>query len=305
MSPLLPPTLTGIVASVLLGVNTLFWVPVLLFFSLLKLVLPFTAARRVLGRVALWIAECWIAGNSGWMNLTQRTQWDVEGIADLDYRSWYLVSCNHQSWVDILVLQHLLNRRIPLLKFFIKRQLIWVPVMGLAWWALEFPFMRRHSEEYLQRHPEMRGKDQETTRRACARFSLIPTSVMSFLEGTRFTPAKHRRQGSPYRHLLKPKAGGLALALNAMGEKFRSILDVTIVYPDGPPTFWHFLCGRVERIVVRARSLPVPLELAAGDYACDPAVREAFQQWVQSLWRDKDALIDALSAPAAATREGR
>jgi len=305
MSPLLPPTLTGIVASVLLGVNTLFWVPVLLFFSLLKLVLPFTAARRVLGRVALWIAECWIAGNSGWMNLTQRTQWDVEGIADLDYRSWYLVSCNHQSWVDILVLQHLLNRRIPLLKFFIKRQLIWVPVMGLAWWALEFPFMRRHSEEYLQRHPEMRGKDQETTRRACERFSLIPTSVMSFLEGTRFTPAKHRRQGSPYRHLLKPKAGGLALALNAMGEKFRSILDVTIVYPDGPPTFWHFLCGRVERIVVRARSLPVPLELAAGDYAGDPAVREAFQQWVQSLWRDKDALIDALSAPAAATREGR
>ena len=305
MSPLLPPTLTGIVASVLLGVNTLFWVPVLLFFSLLKLVLPFTAARRVLGRVALWIAECWIAGNSGWMNLTQRTKWDVEGIADLDYRSWYLVSCNHQSWVDILVLQHLLNRRIPLLKFFIKRQLIWVPVMGLAWWALEFPFMRRHSEEYLQRHPEMRGKDQETTRRACERFSLIPTSVMSFLEGTRFTPAKHRRQGSPYRHLLKPKAGGLALALNAMGEKFRSILDVTIVYPDGPPTFWHFLCGRVERIVVRARSLPVPLELAAGDYAGDPAVREAFQQWVQSLWRDKDALIDALSAPAAATREGR
>jgi 1-acyl-sn-glycerol-3-phosphate acyltransferase len=272
---------------------------------LLKLLLPFAAAQRVLGRVALWIAERWIAGNSGWMNLTQRTQWDVEGIAGLDYRSWYLVSCNHQSWVDILVLQHLLNRRIPLLKFFIKRELIWVPVMGLAWWALEFPFMRRHSEEYLQRHPEMRGKDQETTRRACARFSLIPTSVMSFLEGTRFTPAKHRRQGSPYRNLLKPKAGGLALALNAMGEKFRSILDVTIVYPGGPPTFWHFLCGRVERIVVRARSLPVPLELAAGDYAGDPAVREAFQQWVQSLWRDKDALIDALSAPAAATREGR
>ena len=301
----LPPPVTGIVASVLLGVNTLCWVPVLLFFSLLKLILPFTAAQRVLGRVALWIAECWIAGNSGWMNLTQRTQWDVEGIAGLDYRSWYLVSCNHQSWVDILVLQHLLNRRIPLLKFFIKRELIWVPVMGLAWWALEFPFMRRHSEEYLQRHPEMRGKDQETTRRACARFSLIPTSVMSFLEGTRFTPAKHRRQGSPYRHLLKPKAGGLALALNAMGEKFRSILDVTIVYPGGPPTFWHFLCGRVERIVVRAQSLPVPRELAAGDYAGDPAVREAFQQWVQSLWQDKDALIDALSAPAPVAREVR
>lgn len=303
MKPLLPPPLTGIVASVLLGVNTLLWVPVLLVSSLVQLALPFTATRRALGRFALWIAESWIAGNSGWMNLTQRTQWDVEGLDDLDRQSWYLVSCNHQSWVDILVLQHLLNRRIPLLKFFIKRQLIWVPVMGLAWWALEFPFMRRHSEEYLRRHPEMRGKDQETTRRACARFSLIPTSVMSFLEGTRFTPAKHRRQGSPYRHLLKPKAGGLALALNAMGGKFRSILDVTIVYPGGPPTFWQFLCGRVERIVVRAQSLPVPRELAAGDYAGDPAVREAFQQWVHALWRDKDALIDSLTPSTGTARQ--
>jgi 1-acyl-sn-glycerol-3-phosphate acyltransferase len=290
----LPAPVIGVIASLLLAANTLFWVPVLLVFSAIKLVLPFAAARRGLSRVLLWIAETWIAGNSGWMNLTQRTRWDVEGVAGLDYRSWYLVSCNHQSWVDILVLQHLFNRRIPLLKFFLKRQLIWVPVIGLAWWALEFPFMRRHSEEYLRRHPEMRGKDQETTRKACERFALIPTSVMNFLEGTRFTPAKHARQGSPYRHLLKPKAGGLALALNAMGDKFRSILDVTIVYPSGAPTFWHFLCGRLDRVVVRAQSLPVPRELAAADYAGDPAVREAFQQWVQTLWREKDARIDAL-----------
>ena len=117
---------------------------------------------------------------------------------------------------------------------------------------------------------------------------------MNFLEGTRFTQAKHDKQNSPYQHLLKPKAGGIAVALNAMGDKFQAILDVTIVYPEGIPTFWHFLCGRMHRVIVRVQSLPVPQHLAQGDYANDPAVREAFSQWVQQMWRDKDAQIAEL-----------
>jgi len=290
----LPASLVGVIATVLLVLNALFWVPILLFFAALKLAIPIEAVRRRLAPVLLFIAEAWISCNSAWMALTQRTSWDVQGIEGLDDRSWYLVNCNHQSWVDILVLQHLFNRRIPLLKFFLKQQLLWVPVMGLAWWALDFPFMRRHSEEQLKKHPEMRAKDQEATRRACEKFALVPTSVMNFLEGTRFTPAKHQRQQSPYRYLLKPKAGGIALALNAMGDKFRAILDVTIVYPDGAPTFWHFLCGKLKRIVVRVQTVPVPRELTDGDYAGDAAVRDAFQKWVQQLWLAKDAEISTL-----------
>ena len=294
----LPPLLVGLIATVLLVLNVLFWVPILLVFSFLKLIIPIKKVRLLVDPILLRIAEAWIAGNSGWMRLTQRTTWDVQGIERLNYHSWYLVNCNHQSWVDILVLQHLFNRRIPLLKFFLKQQLIWVPIMGLAWWALEFPFMRRHSEEFLKRHPEMRGKDQATTRKACERFALIPTSVMNFLEGTRFTPAKHLRQKSPYKHLLKPKAGGMALALNAMGDKFQAILDVTIVYPDGALDFWQFLSGKLKRISVRVRSLPVPQHLLQGDYAGDPAVREAFQQWVHQMWLEKDAQIEKLIAGA-------
>ena len=290
----LPAPLRGLIATLLMVLNALFWVPILLIFSSLKLLLPFKAVRLLIDPILLSIAEAWIWGNSAWMGLTQRTTWDVEGIEGLDPHSWYMVNSNHQSWVDILVLQHLLNRRIPLLKFFLKAQLIWVPVMGLAWWALEFPFMRRHTEDYLKKHPEMRGKDQETTRKACAKYALIPTSVMNFLEGTRFTKAKHAKQQSPYQHLLKPKAGGMALALNAMGDKFQAILDVTIVYPDGAPTFNDFLLGNVRRIVVRVRSLPIPRHLMQGDYAQDPAFREAFSQWVQQLWREKDDQITAL-----------
>jgi 1-acyl-sn-glycerol-3-phosphate acyltransferase len=290
----LPSPLLGLIAALLLALNTLLRVPVLLLFALLKLLIPVKKVRLLIDPILVHIAEGWIAGNSGWMRLTQRTHWDVQGLDDLNPRSWYLVNCNHQSWVDILVLQHLLNRRIPLLKFFLKKQLIWVPVMGLAWWALEFPFMRRHSEAFLKKHPEMRGKDQATTRKACEKFALIPTSVMNFLEGTRFTPAKKRQQNSPYQHLLKPKVGGMALALNAMGEKFQAIVDVTIVYPDGAPHFIDFLMGKVKRITVRVRLLPVPQHLVTGDYAGDPAVREAYQKWGQQLWTEKDALIERL-----------
>lgn len=290
----LPAPMVGALAALLMVLNALFWVPILLAFAVVKLLIPLKRVRLLIDPVLLRIAENWISGNSAWMALTQRTEWDVQGLDKLDPRSWYLVNCNHQSWVDILVLQHLLNRRIPLLKFFLKQQLIWVPVMGLAWWALEFPFMRRHSEAYLAKHPEMRGKDQDTTRQACEKYALIPTSVMNFLEGTRFTPAKHQRQNSPYRHLLKPKVGGIALALNAMGDKFQAILDVTIVYPDGAPAFADFVQGRLKRIVVRVRTLPVPQQLAQGNYANDPAVRAAYQQWGHQMWQDKDDLIDAI-----------
>ncbi|NLX32285.1 MAG: acyltransferase, partial [Deltaproteobacteria bacterium] len=263
-----------------------------------KFLLPIPPLTRALNRILHWIGENWIACNSGWMRLTQRTQWDVQGLEGLNYHGWYLVVSNHQTWVDIFVLQHLLNRRIPLLKFFIKRELIRVPFMGFAWWALDYPFLYRHSSEYLAKHPEQRGKDYEATRRACAKFATLSTSVMNFLEGTRFTKAKHDRQKSEYTHLLRPKAGGLALALNVLGDRFHSLLDITIVYPDGIPTFWEFMCGKVRRIVVRMRTIEVPQELMRGDYEGDPAFREAMHKWVQRLWREKDAQIQALREEA-------
>jgi len=295
MLSFLPAPLRGLIACTLMLLNILLWVPILLLVSTLKLLLPFKKVRLWIDPLLLRIAEAWIAGNSAWMRLTQRMDWDVSGVEDLSPRQWYLVVCNHQSWVDILVLQHVLNRRIPLLKFFLKKQLIWVPIMGLAWWALEFPFMRRHTEAYLQRHPEERGKDAATTRAACEKYALVPTSVMNFLEGTRYTQAKQQRQQSPYTHLLKPKAGGVTLALDAMGEKFGAVLDITIVYPDGRPKFTQFLMGHVQRVMVRVRTLPVPQAQAAQGQDPEQALRETCQQWVNQLWRDKDALISSLT----------
>ncbi|MBP7342885.1 MAG: acyltransferase [Syntrophaceae bacterium] len=285
----LPKRLVGVIALVLLALNVLFWTSILFVFSFLKLIL-----RRGFDRVLPWLAANWITCNGWWMKLTQKTTWNVDGLDGLNAQGWYLVVSNHQSWADIFVLQKLLNRRIPLMKFFLKRELIWVPFMGLAWWALDFPFLRRHSAEYLKKHPEQRGKDFKTTREACAKFSRVPTSVMNFLEGTRFSKAKHLAQGGPYRHLLKPKAGGIALAMGVLGEKFHSLLNVTIAYPDGAPTFWGFMCGRVRRVMVRVSSVEIPEHLLGGDYEGDKTFQSNFQKWVQELWQEKDAQLDGL-----------
>jgi 1-acyl-sn-glycerol-3-phosphate acyltransferase len=300
MLAFLPAPVRGCIAALLLALNTVFWCVPLFAGALVKLALPFDPVRRRIDPLLNAIAGLWIRSNSAWMRLTQRTQWDVQGLDELRYDGWYLVNCNHQSWSDIFVLQHVLNGRIPMLKFFLKQQLIWVPVIGLAWWALDFPFMHRHGKAQLRKHPELRSQDAQATRRACEKFALVPTSVMNFAEGTRFTAAKHRNQASPYRHLLRPKAGALALALNAMGERFRSLVDVTIVYPDGAPTFWQFACGRTSRICVRLRQLPIPAAVLSGDYTQDQQFRASFQRWLTELWEFKDRQIDEMLAASCA-----
>ncbi|HCT40980.1 MAG TPA: acyltransferase [Moraxellaceae bacterium] len=290
----LPAPLRGVIAGLLLVLNTLFWCWLLFALALLKVVLPFTAVQRLIRHGMHWVAEVWIGGNKAWMNAVSRTQWDVQGLTGVDKNHSYLVTSNHQSWVDILALQYQFNGRMPMLKFFLKKELIWVPVIGLCWWALEFPFMKRHSKEFLARYPEMKGQDLATTRKACERYKTNPVCVFNFLEGTRFTPEKHAAQKSPFRNLLKPKAGGTAFVLDAMGEQLHAIVNVTIHYPDGRPTFWDLLTGNIRKIDIRVEQLPIPPEFIGRSYDQDEAYRTAFQQWVNQLWLDKDALLDRL-----------
>lgn len=286
--------LSGAVTFLIFAVNTVFWCLLLYVVTLARLIVPAEGWRRLTSRALVWIGEAWIAGNALGLRLTQPTRWDVEGLVGLDRRASYLVVSNHQSWVDIPVLQTVFLRRIPFLRFFLKKQLIWVPFLGPAWWALDFPFMRRYSRAFLERHPEKRGEDLETTRRACARFRHAPASILNFVEGTRFTPAKQARGGAAYRHLLAPKVGGLAFAASAMGDNLRSIVDVTIVYPAGSPKFWDMVSRNLPEIVVRVREVPIPRQWFTGDYQGDAAFRESVQAFVKRLWDEKDERIEEL-----------
>lgn len=278
----------GVAAALVLGANTLVMCLAMMPVALLKLLVPLAGVRKQADRVLNALARAWIAVNNAWIGWVNDVHWDVRGVEALDPRRWYLVSSNHQAWADIFVLQRTLHGRTPLLKFFLKRELLYVPVIGLAWWALDFPFVSRRGG--VQGSKE----DMESALKACNRFRAVPTAVLNFLEGTRYTAEKARAQKSPYRHLLKPKAGGLAMAMATLNDKVDGVLDVTLVYPDGVPTFWGFMCGRLGHVIVRVRVLRPPAALLQPDSARDPRFRGKVQAWLHQVWAEKDQAIDQL-----------
>jgi len=318
MLSFLPHALRGVLVTLLIGLNTLFWCTPLFAIALLKFVVPLRVWRDLCTRALIAIATAWVSVNSALFGVFHGIHWVIHGLEGLAPDDWYLVTCNHQSWADIPVVQKVLNRRIPMLKFFLKEVLIWVPVLGLAWWALDFPFMKRYSREQVRANPKLGGVDLERTRRACEKFrttpvsvfnfaegtrfseATTPVSVFNFAEGTRFSEAKRARQGSPYTHLLKPRACGAAFVLGALGDQVRTVLDVTLVYPQGQPRAWDLLAGHLHTIVVDVRAIPIPEEFLGRDYAGNAAFRAAFQTWIGELWRDKDARIDKVLATSRA-----
>ncbi len=289
------PLLTGLLNIVLLLSNTLLLIGPLLLIALAKFVLPGQAARDTCSRGVMWVAEFWAENCKRIFALLTPTQWDIRGNAELRNDRSYLVISNHQSWVDIPALVQAFNRKTPYFKFFLKQQLIWVPFLGLAFWALDYPFMKRYSKAFLQKNPHMKGKYLEITRAACEKFKRLPVTVVNYLEGTRFTSAKQAQQQSPYRYLLKPKAGGVAFVLATLGEQIDAVLDVTLVYPGKQvPGFWALLSGQVPKVIMDIQTLELDPALYQGDYENDPAFRQQVQDWVSNLWLAKDKRIEQL-----------
>lgn len=288
--------LLGVISILALIIYTHF-LGVFLFLSvLLRLLLPFGKPRRLANALVVEVASVWVSGLIGWMRHILGIRFVVERDFDLTMNQWNLIVANHQSWIDIFALLHVTLRKLPILKFFIKRQLIWVPIAGVAWWALDYPFMSRHSREYLKKHPEKAGQDLETTRKACEKFSEQPTTVVNFLEGTRITPEKHAKQQSPYKHLLKPKAGGIAFAIQALGERFNTIIDTTIHYQGKAPNYWDMACGNVGTVTLKMRKIDIPKAFLTMDYVNNPEDKLAFQAWVTELWENKDKEMEALES---------
>ena len=288
--------LTGILTTLLLLLNTVVLICPLLVFALLKLVLP-GRGRDYASAAVMWVAETWSEIDKAIFALCIPTQWDVRGVENLRKDTSYLAVSNHQTWVDIPALIESLNRRTPFFKFFLKKELIWVPLLGLAWWGLDYPFMKRYSKAFLDKHPELKGKDLEITKAACELFKRQPVTVVNYLEGTRFTEAKRLEQQSPYRYLLKPKAGGVAFVLAALGEQLDALLDVTIVYPGNKaPGFWELLNGSISRVIIDIQVRELDPALWAGDYENDPDFRQTVQAWVNQLWVEKDQRIEQLRA---------
>jgi 1-acyl-sn-glycerol-3-phosphate acyltransferase len=281
--------LRGAATTFLLLLNLFLWGTPVLLIGLLKLVTRGDTRRHIILFV-VGVAEKWIVANNRIFDLMLPTVWDIDEVATVDPSGRYLIFSNHISWADIFVLQRVFQGRVSFPRFFIKSQLIWFPIMGQIAWLLDFPFMRRYSAEYLERHPEKRGKDLETTRRACARYRHVPVAILNFLEGTRFSEEKRVDQASPYKHLLRPRTGGAAFVLASLGDQLDGIFDVTIAYPGHLTTTWDLVSGRIERIAVRVRRLDIPRDFE----------RDHVKEWIESVWREKDALLSRLIAPVPA-----
>ncbi|MFD2165683.1 acyltransferase [Thalassotalea euphylliae] len=293
MLSFLPGPILGFLSMLCYTINTLFWVIPVVLSSFLKALIPLNGWQKVTSYLLDQMASNWVACNTFIQNLFTKVDYKVTGLDKLAKKDWYLVVSNHQSWVDILVLQRLLHGKIPFLKFFLKKELIYVPVLGIAWWALDFPFMKRYSQAFLKKNPHLIGKDIETTRKACEKFKHKPVSVMNFIEGTRYTQQKHDKQKAPFKRLLRPKAGGIAFVLDAMGEHLQKIVNVTIYYPEGIPTFADFISGRVKEIDVNIELLDID-ERISGDYFNDKAFKQSFQGWINELWQSKDATLEQM-----------
>lgn len=295
MPGFVPAPLIAALFVPLLALNTVIISTLILVVMPLRFIMPTQRLRTAVAALLITFANTWChINNQVLFRLLPRIEWDIALPPGLEKKNWYFVVANHQSWVDIMVLFYVFTERIPFLKYFLKQELLYLPFLGQAMYALDFPFMKRYAKETLEKQPELKGKDVETTRRSCERFRHTPVSVINFLEGTRFTAQKQAQQQSPYRHLLKPKAGGMAFTLSALGEQMHCLLDVTIVYPDGNPTFMDFCTGHVRRVTVRVHRREIPPEAFHRDYETDAEFRESFQTWTAALWARKDAEIASL-----------
>jgi 1-acyl-sn-glycerol-3-phosphate acyltransferase len=292
MLAFLPGTLLGIISFILVTINTLIAVVFIYLLAIVKLIAFASGVKELISRILEKIANTWVFINNMIMRITTKTEWKVKGTENLDRKNWYIVISNHYSNLDILVLQRIFNGKIPFLKFFLKKELIWAPFFGPAWWALDFPFMKRFSREFLKKNPHMKGKDIEATRKACEKFRKSPISIVNYVEGTRFKSEKHKKQDSPYNNLLKPRAGGVGFVISSMGELIKNILDVTIVYPDRFG-IWDFMCNRVKEIRVNVDIIPLTGPLK-GDYVDDENFKASFQNWLNELWIAKDRRIEEM-----------
>ena len=259
-----------------------------------RIIIPLRSFKIFLSKVSNVIGDITVY----WVKLTMILMHgnNIELIGDdkeFKMDEWYMAMSNHQSWADIFVLLVSANYKIPLLKFFMKKELWWIPFVFLANKTLNMPFVNRHSKEEVKKNPSLRTKDYENTIKSCKRFLRSPSTIFSYAEGTRFTRDKHKKQNSPYKNLLKPKVGGMAIALSAM-PKVNTLIDYSLIYKTNKRSAWDFLTGEMRHVKVCVKKYDIPESLKNRNYSTDEQYREDFKVWIESIWAEKDEDIENL-----------
>ena len=276
-----------IVVELIIGFGTLTLV------NIPRAVFPFQFLKIKLSKVSNIIGEYTVYGLKIIMKIMHKDSMQVFDDNEFNKNTWYMAISNHQSWADIFILLVAAHKRIPLLKFFMKKELAWIPFIFLANKTLNMPFVNRHSKKQLEKNPNLRFKDYENTLKACKRFQRSPSTIFSYAEGTRNNPEKHKAQNSPYKNLLIPRIGGIATALSAM-PNIDVLVDYSVVYRSNKRSAWAFLKGDMRDVKVLVRKYNIPENLKNKNYSTDEEYRKNFKIWIENIWEDKDKEIEKL-----------
>ena len=282
--------LIGITSITILVLNTVILSCLLIPLGIIKFFLPITSLKVLFTKFIIKVGELWIFTNKIWVKALHNPKWQIIGKENIKSDGWTIATSNHQSFADIFLLQDITNRKMPMLKFFMKYVLIYVPVIGLSWWALDMPFLKRYTKKQLEKNPKLAGKDVREMKRALKHYALYPVTVFSFAEGTRFTLKKHHNQNSPFKNLLRPKEGGLATALSLV-NKIDSLIDFTIKFDSKKRSFWDYLCGRMNSVKIIIKEIKIPKKFLNENLLDNHSLRSEFKEWLNSLWLEKDLLL--------------
>jgi len=290
---LIKSSLVGFITLILIIIELTIGFGTLAIVNVPRAVFPFKSLKIKLAKISNSIGEYTVYGLKIIMKIMHRDSMQVFDNNEFDKNAWYMAISNHQSWADIFILLVAAHKRIPLLKFFMKKELAWIPFIFLANKTLNMPFVNRHSKKELEKNPNLRNKDYENTLKACKRFLRSPSTIFSYAEGTRNDAAKHKAQNSPYKNLLKPRIGGIATALSAM-PNINILVDYSVVYKSEKRGAWSFLKGDMKDVKVLVRKYDIPENLKNKNYSTDAEYRENFKNWIEAIWIEKDQEIERL-----------
>lgn len=258
-----------------------------------RAIFPFKSFKIKLSKISNTIGDITVYGLKIIMKIMHKDSMQVFDDNEFDKNNWYMAVSNHQSWADIFIVLVAAHNRIPLLKFFMKKELAWIPFIFLANKTLNMPFVNRHSKEQIEKNPNLRFKDYENTVKACQRFLRSPSTIFSYAEGTRNNATKHKLQNSPYKNLLKPRIGGIATALSAM-PNINVLVDYSVVYKSKKRGAWAFLKGDMRDVKVLVKKYEIPENLQNKNYSTDDQYRKDFKEWIEEIWKEKDLEIEKL-----------
>ena len=286
--------LVGLISFLLILVELIIGFGTLAIINIPRAVIPLKSFKLFLAKISNKIGDLTVFGLKLIMLFMHGNNIQVINNEKYDMNKWYMAMSNHQSWADIFVLLTVANKKIPLLKFFMKKELWWIPFVFLANKTLNMPFVNRHSKKAIEKNPSLRTKDYENTLKSCKRFLRAPSTIFSYAEGTRFTSEKHKAQNSKYKNLLQPKIGGMATALSAMPE-IDTLINFSVVYKSKKRGAWSFLNGEMKDVKVFIKSYKIPENLKNRNYGSDHLYRDEFKEWIEEIWDEKDRKIDELN----------